>query len=204
MARSALLSLLLLKLPGKERLRHIDDFGFEPVPGLFAGLDMLPKKSFATEHSCRCVRPNQQKLLSAWTKALSGLLFPEGRTFSLDFRPIPYRGDPAALEKRRIPLAGKAAPRVPSFFALEQSSRLPCCPNAGLVRSEQAGEAMRFVESWHALAGSDPERPYFASRTTTYPELSPLAASASPPSASAARQWSGGCGRCRRWPGPRR
>ena len=170
------MSLLLLKLVGKERLRHIDDFNFESALGLFAGLNMLPKKSFATEYSYRCTRPNQQKLLSAWIKALSGLLFPEGRTFSLDFHPIPYRGDPAALENHHIPLAGRAAPSVLSFFALEQSSRVLCYSNADLVRSEQAGEAMRFVEFWHALAGSDPEWLYFDSRTTTYPELGRIAA----------------------------
>lgn len=112
--------------------------------------------------------------MSAWVKALSGLLFPEGRTFSLDFHPIPYRGDPAGLENHHIPLAGKAAPSVLSFFALEQSSRVLCYSNADLVRSEQAGEAMRFVEFWHALAGSDPSWLYFDSRTTTYAELGRL------------------------------
>jgi hypothetical protein len=177
-ARSALLSLLLLKLLGKERLRHADDFNFEPALGLFAGLNVLPKKSFATAYSYRCSRPNQQALLSGWVKALAGVLSPDGwgRELSLDFHAIPYRGDPATLENHHIPLAGRASPAVLSFFALEQESRVLCYSNANLVRAEQAGEVMRFVEFWHALAGSDPSWLYFDSKVTTYEELSRLAA----------------------------
>lgn len=169
-----MLSLLLLKLLDKERLGHADDFNFEPGLGLFAGLNILPKKSFATAYSYRTARPNQQTLLSGWVSALSRLLFPEGRTFSLDFHPIPYRGDDAGLESHHIPLAGKASPSVLTFFALEQGSRVLCYSNANLTRAEQAGEVMRFVEFWHALAGADPEWLYFDSKVTTYPELSRL------------------------------
>ena len=48
-ADAALLSLLTLKLLDKERRSHIDDFNFEPALGLFAGLNILPKKSFTTD-----------------------------------------------------------------------------------------------------------------------------------------------------------
>jgi hypothetical protein len=168
------LGLLLLKLLDKERRSHLDDFSFEPALGLFAGLNVLPKKSFATEYSYRTARPLQQALLAGWVKALGRLLFPEGRTFSLDFHPIPYRGDAAGLENHHIPLAGKASPSVLSFFALEQESRVLCYANANLTRAEQAGEVMAFVEYWHALAGADPQWLYFDSKVTSYAELSRL------------------------------
>jgi hypothetical protein len=168
------LSLLLLKLLDKERRSHLDDFNFEPALGLFAGLNVLPKKSFATEYSYRTARPLQQALLAGWVSALGRLLFPEGRTFSLDFHPIPYRGDPAGLENHHIPLAGKASPSVLAFFALEQESRVLCYANANLTRAEQAGEVMAFVEYWHALAGADPQWLYFDSKVTSYAELSRL------------------------------
>ena len=51
-APSALLSLLALKLLDKERRSHIDDFNCDEALGLFAGLNVLPKKSFATDYSC--------------------------------------------------------------------------------------------------------------------------------------------------------
>jgi hypothetical protein len=49
-APSALLSLLTLKLLDKERLSHIDDFNCDEVLGMFAGLNVVPKKSFATDY----------------------------------------------------------------------------------------------------------------------------------------------------------
>lgn len=58
-ASSALLSLLALKLLDKERLSHIDDFNCDEARGLFAGLNILPKKSFATDDSYRTTRDQQ-------------------------------------------------------------------------------------------------------------------------------------------------
>ncbi len=55
-ATNALLSLLVLKLLDKERLSHIDDFNCDEALGLFAGLNILPKKSFATDYSYRTTR----------------------------------------------------------------------------------------------------------------------------------------------------
>lgn len=52
-ADAALLSLLALKLLRKERLSHIDDYNMDEGLGLFAGLNVLPKKSFATDYSYR-------------------------------------------------------------------------------------------------------------------------------------------------------
>lgn len=173
-AHSALLSLLLLKLLDKERRSHVNDFNFDPALGLFAGLNILPKKSFLTAYSYRTIRPQQQTLLAGWVSALAPLLFPEGRTFSLDFHPIPYRGDDSGLENHHIPLAGKAAPSVLTFFALEQEKRVLCYANANLTRAEQPGEVLRFVEFWHGLANVLPQWLYFDSKVTTYPELSQL------------------------------
>jgi hypothetical protein len=173
-AHSALLSLLLLKLLDKERRSHVNDFNFDPALGLFAGLNILPKKSFLTAYSYRTARPQQQALLSGWVAALAGVLFPDGRTFSLDFHPIPHRGNDTGLENHHLPLAGKAAPSVLTFFALEQENRVLCYANANLTRAEQPGEVLRFVEFWHGLANTLPQWLYFDSKVTTYPELNQL------------------------------
>jgi hypothetical protein len=170
-AASALLSLLALKLLDKERRSHVNDFSFDEALGLFCGLNVSPKKSFLTEYSYRTTRDHQRALLAGWVSALSGLLFPQASTFSLDFHPIPYRGDDAGLETHYVPLAGKAQPSVLSFFALEQDSRVLCYANANLTRTGQPAEVMRFVEFWHELTGSDPAWLYFDSKVTTYPEL---------------------------------
>ena len=171
-ATGALLSLLALKLLDKERRSHIDDFSCDEALGLFAGLNVLPKKTFATDYSYRAGRDQQRRLLQGWVKALGPVLFPEPEGSSLDFHPIPFRGDPDALDRHYLPLRGKAGPSVLTFFALEQKSRCLCYSNANLTRNDQHGELMRFVESWHEVTGSDPKWLYFDSKVVDYPELS--------------------------------
>lgn len=171
-AASALLSLLALKLLDKERRSHIDDFNFDEALGLFAGLNILPKKSFATDYSYRTERGQQLALLQAWVRGLAPLLFAEANSFSLDFHPIPYRGEPAGLERHYLPRRGVAGTSILSFFALEQDSRCLCYANANLTRAEQHHEVSRFVDFWNTTTGTDPTWLYFDSKVTDYPELS--------------------------------
>jgi hypothetical protein len=173
-AARALLSLLILKLLDKERRSHINDFNFDEALGLFAGLNILPKKSFVTDYSYRTQRAHQEKLLSAWIGKLAPLLFPQPEAFNLDFHAIPYRGDATGLDNHYLPLRGKAGPSVLTFFAQEQKSRVLCYANANLTRDDQAGEVVRFVDFWHGIAGRDPHWLYFDSKLTNYAELSRL------------------------------
>ena len=170
-ASAALLSLLALKLLDKERRSHIGDFNFDEALGLFAGLNILPKKSYATDYSYRTSRSQQQRLLSGWVAGLAPLLFPEAEAFCLDFHPIPYRGDPEVLENHYLPLRGKAGPSVLTFFAQEPKSRVLCYANANLTRADQPGELLRFVDFWHAITGHNPQWLYFDSKLVPYAEL---------------------------------
>jgi hypothetical protein len=170
-AVSALLSLLALKLLDKERRSHINDFNFDEALGLFAGLNIPPKKSFATDYSYRTERQHQLQLLARWVKAVAPLLFPKGQTFALDFHPIPYRGDPTGLGNHYVPGQGKACPSVQTFFAQEHDSRVLCYANATLGRDDQTKEVRRFVEYWHNITGQDPGWLYFDSKVTEYTEL---------------------------------
>jgi hypothetical protein len=171
-AASALLSLLTLKLLDKERRSHISDFNFDEALGLFAGLNILPKKSFATDYSYRAGREQQQSLLSGWVRAIGPLMFPDALSFSLDFHAIPYRGEPSGLDRHYLPRRGVAGPSVLAFFALEQKSRCLCYSNTNLTRNDQNGELMRFVEFWQAVSGSLPRWLYFDSKLINYPEMS--------------------------------
>lgn len=173
-ATSALLSLLTLKLLDKERRSHINDFNFDEALGLFAGLNILPKKSFLTDYSYRTQRAHQHTLLAAWVQHLAPVLFPQAEAFSLDFHPIPYRGDPSGLDRHYLPRRGLAGPSVLGFFAQEQESRVLCYANANLVRADQPGEVLRFVDFWHELIGHDPQWLYFDSKLAPYAELSRL------------------------------
>ena len=173
-ADAALLSLLSLKLLDKERRSHIDDFNFDEAVGLFAGLNILPKKSFVTDYSYRTDRDHQQQLLAGWVQQLSPLLLPDANAFSLDFHPIPYRGEQAVLENHYIPCRGQAGASVQSFFAQDHENQVFCYANANLTRDEQSGEITRFVEFWQQVTGRDPDWLYFDSKLTNYAELSQL------------------------------
>src|SRR5260370_42331160 len=154
-ADAALLSLLTLKLLDKERRSHIDDFNFEEALGLFAGLNILPKKTFAGDYSYRTQRQQQQHLLAGWVKQLSPLLLPEARSFSLDFHPIPYRGAEAVLENHYIPCRGQAHPSVQSFFAQDHKNHALCYANANLAGAEQHGEVLSLVVFRAERSGQD-------------------------------------------------
>ena len=173
-ADAAILSLLVLKLLRKERLSHIDDYNVDPALGLFAGLNVLPKKSFATDYSYRTQRSNQQQLLGSWIKRVAPVLLSEAKSFSLDFHPIPYRGDEALLENHYIPCRGVACPSVQAFFAQDHKNHVFCYANANLMRNEQTAEVLHFAEYWKDLTGQFPEWLYFDSKLTTYAELSEL------------------------------
>jgi hypothetical protein len=171
---NALLSLLTLKLLDKERLSHIDDFNCDEALGLFAGLNILPKKSFATDYSYRTIRDNQVQLLERWVKKLSPLLFPDADSFSLDFHAIGHRGEETDLENHFQPMRGKAGPSLLTFFAIEQKSKFFCYSNANLTRAQQSSQILRFIDFWRKLMGKNPQWLYFDSKLTTYEELSQI------------------------------
>jgi len=170
-ATSALLSLLALKLLDKERRSHIDDFNCDEAVGLFAGLNLPPKKSYATDYSYRTERAQQHRLLAGWVAGLAPLLFPQAEAFCLDFHAVPYRGEPGALENHYLPLRGKAGPSILTVFAHEPQSRVLCYANANLTRAGQPGQLLQFVEFWHGVTGRDPQWLYFDSKLVPYAEL---------------------------------
>ena len=173
-AANALLSLLTLKLIDKERLSHIDDFNCDEALGLFAGLNILPKKSFATDYSYRTIRDQQQKLLKGWAAKLAPLLFPQANSFSLDFHPIGHRGEENELENHYQPMRGKAGPSVQTFFASEHKSHVLCYADANLTRERQAGVIHEFIQFCTGFSKQDPLWLYFDSKLTTYAELSKI------------------------------
>ena len=91
-ATGALLSLLALKLLDKERRSHIDDFSYDEALGLFAGLNVLPKKSFATDDSYRVGRDQQRGLLRGGQGPGTGPLpRARGALARLPPDPLPWR-----------------------------------------------------------------------------------------------------------------
>jgi hypothetical protein len=176
-ATSAVLSLLALKLLDKERKSHIADWNFDAALGWFAGLNILPKVTAATDYAYRLVDDAPSRLLAEWVRAVYPVLCPDGaRTFAMDFHAIAHRGDDTGLEKHYVPMRGKATTSVLTCFARAVDTPFLCYADADIIRVEQHSLPIRFVEYWHDLTGMQPGWLYLDSRVTTYPILDQLRA----------------------------
>jgi len=168
----ALLALLAPKLLGKRRVSHISDLATDEGAGLFAGLNVLPKTTHATDYSYRIERVMNERLVDALVERLP---FDESRSsFNLDFHAIPFRGGKQDLENHWVPKRRQGHPAVMAFVAQESARRVMCYATANLLRSEADKMVVRFVDHWKQLTGHYPGRVLFDSRATTYPQLNEL------------------------------
>jgi len=171
-ALQAILALLSAKLLGKRRISHINDLCNDEGAGLFSGLNVLPKTTFATDYSYRVDRGMSERFIDALVgKAPLG----EGpHTFNLDFHTIAFRGDDADLEKHWLAKRNRAGIAVMAFVAQEFKRRVMCYANANVLRNEADQMAVRFAEHWKANKGHYPALLLFDGRVTTYAELDAL------------------------------
>jgi transposase len=171
-ALQAILALLSAKLLGKRRISHITDLCNDEGAGLFSGLNVLPKTTFATDYSYRTDRGMNERFIDALlNKAPLG----QGpHTFNLDFHAIAFRGNDADLEKHWLAKRNRAGVAVMAFVAQELKRRVLCYANANVLRNEADQMAVRFADHWKAETGHYPEQLLFDGRVTTYAELNAL------------------------------
>ncbi len=101
-AAHALRSLLALKLFGTQRHTHVMSAVLDEGLALFAGLNVIPKRSFLTEYSCRIDPERYPRLMQHWFDAMSVLGLQHGSSFDLDFHTIPFHGEDALVEKHYV------------------------------------------------------------------------------------------------------
>jgi hypothetical protein len=171
-ALQAILALLSVKLLGKRRISHISDLCNDEGAGLFSGLNVLPKVTFATDYSYRTQRAMSERFIDA---LLSKTPLGEGpHSFNLDFHTIPFRGEEADLERHWLAKRNRAGPAVMAFIAQQARRRILCYATANVLRGEAELMAVRFADHWHAQTGHYPARLLFDSRVTTYEQLNEL------------------------------
>jgi transposase len=168
----ALLALLVPKLIGKRRVSHISDLCDDEGAGLFAGLNVLPKITYATDYSYKTERAMTERLIAA-VIAKTPLGDPP-QSFNLDFHTIPFRGAEPDLENHWVPMRNRALPSVMAFVAQATGRRVICYATANLLRNESDRMVPRFAEYWKEQTGRYPARLLFDSRATTYGGLSQL------------------------------
>jgi Transposase DDE domain len=170
----ALRSLLALKLFGTARHRHVMSAVLDPGLALFAGLNVIPKRSFLTEYSCRIDPACYPKLMRRWFDAVSRLGLPRGQSFDLDFHTIPFHGEDALIEKHYISKRSRRQKGILAFVAQDADTRVFCYANGELRKDEQNDEILRFVRFWKQRTGRHPRELIFDSKLTTYAKLNEL------------------------------
>lgn len=168
----ALLALLVPKMLGKRRISHISDLCDDQGAGLFAGLNVLPKVTYATDYTYKTERTMTEKLIAALI-AKTPLGDPP-LSFNLDFHAIPFRGAEPDLENHWVPMRNRAGPAVMAFVAQAAGRRVLCYATANVIRAEADGLVPKFAEYWKEQTGQYPARLLFDSRATTYAGLSQL------------------------------
>src|SRR3990170_6458439 len=173
-AGCALRSLLGLKLFGTARHGHVMSAVLDEGLALFAGLNVIPKRSFLTEYSCRIDPACYGRWMHRGLEAVSTLGLPRGESFDLDFHTIPFHGEDALLEKHYVTKRSRRQKGILAFLARDDQTRVFCYANGQLRKDQQNDEILQFVAFWKQRTGRYPEELIFDSKLTTYANLSEL------------------------------
>src|SRR5215813_10085295 len=173
-AGSAMRSLLALKLFGNARHSHIMSYVFDEGPALFAGLNIIPKRSLLTEYSCRIDPRSYPKVMKLLFDQVSSLGLERGVSFDLDFHTIPFHGEDALLQKHYVSKRSRRQKGILAFLAWDGEKKHFCYANASLRKENQADEILRFSKFWKQRTGRYPDELVFDSKLTTYGKLNIL------------------------------
>ena len=139
-AGCAMRSLLALKLSGTARHGHVMSSVLDQGLALFAGLNVIPKRSFLPEYSCRIAPACYPELMRRWFDAVSRLGLPRGRSFDLDFHTIPFHGEDALVEKHSISKRSRRQKGILAFLVQDAATRVFCYANGELRKGDQNDE----------------------------------------------------------------
>jgi len=173
-AGHAVRSLLALKLFGAARRAHVMSSVLDEGLALFAGLNVIPKRSFLSDYSCRIDPAAYPKMLRYWFDALSGLHLPRGSSFDLDFHTIPFHGDDPLVEKHYVSKRSRRQKGILVFLAHDAQAHVFCYADADLRKQDQHDAIMDFVHFWKKRTSRYPQELIFDSRLTTYARLNDL------------------------------
>jgi hypothetical protein len=173
-AELAVRSLLALKLLGVERKSHVMDLVFDPAIALFAGLNVVPKRSYLAAYSSRVDHRANLRLMDAWFEQIEGVGLPHGTSLDLDFHTVPANTAAEPLEKHYVSSRSRSQQGILVFLARDAEQRVFRYANAGIPKAEQANEILRFLEFWKRHTGELPTELIFDSQLTTHENLSKL------------------------------
>jgi len=171
---SYFLSMLALKLVGKERLSQIDDFNFDPGLGMFAQCNYLPKKTMISSYSYRLSDREIKRFMTGFVAKQNKMKTYGSGTINLDFKTIQHYGDESVLEEHWAGARSKRVKGALTMIAQDCESRCQVYVNADLLKHEADDEILAFVKFWRKIKGKFRNTLVFDSKLTTYQNLSEL------------------------------
>ena len=168
----SVLAFLALKCASIRRYAADDLWCMDRGPGLFAGLNVLPKTAWLSSYSDRVTRPMNQRLLGAlariWTER--GLV---SDAANLDFTTLPHWGNDKTLRKHWSGTRNRALVGLSVALAQDPDSGLLLRADAGIRRESAADSVLEFLDFFRRH-GPDVRFLAFDSRFTTYAHLARL------------------------------
>jgi len=168
------LSFLALKLIGKERLSQINDLNFDEGMGLFAGLNVLPKCTAASDYSYRLDFNMLDRLLLGFVRQMNRQHVYRSKTINLDFHSIPHWGEQSVLDTHWVPTRGKRLKGALTLFAQDCESGHFQYAQADILRSEASDQILDFVSFWKKIHGKLDSTLVFDSKLTSYENLNAI------------------------------
>jgi hypothetical protein len=173
-ASRALRSMLVLKLWSIERRSHLMPHVADQGLSLLAGLNVIPKRSFLSEYSCRIGHQQVVELQAACHKRTAGDGLLPGESFNLDFHSIPFYGEHPLVECHFVAMRSRRQKSVLTFLAQDLDGHAFCYSNADLRKGEESEEIFKFIAFWKRVHGTLPRHLVFDSKLTTLTNLARL------------------------------
>jgi len=173
-AEQAVRTLLALKLVGKERKSHVMDLVSDEGIALFAGLNVVPKRSYLAGYSSSVDARAIGRLMAAWFEEVPRTGQAHGASLDLDFHTVPTNSSQEPLEKHYISSRSRSQQGVLTFLARDAQRRVLSYARTGIAKADQAAEILRFVDYWKQHTGAVPAELVFDSKLTTYAYLAKL------------------------------
>jgi hypothetical protein len=173
-AAQAVRSLLAMKLIGTERKSHVMDLVMDQAIALFAGINVVPQRSYLAAYSSRIDHRACLRFMDAWLEQVEQAGLPRGSSFDLDFHSVPANSAEEPLEKHYVSSRSRSQKGILVFLARDAEHSVLRYAHAGVTKDEQADEILQFVRFWKKHTGQAPTELVFDSQLTTYEKLSEL------------------------------
>jgi hypothetical protein len=125
-AEQTLRTLLARKLIGKERKSHVMDLVDDQGLALFAGWNVVPKRSYLAAYSCPIDDRITGRLMAAWFTEAGRAGLTRGSSLDLDFHTVAAHTDEEPLEKHHVSRRSRSQKGILTFLARDATQRVLC------------------------------------------------------------------------------